>query len=240
MSPGTLQALGPQRWEATSIRRGDRMGQYSTRDRHFTVEFGSGTSWRVEVRDDVEIIEQGLRVGALEFRRNSESGAWLQQDAGPANPVELHRTVIEWDGAIAPFAAQLAWRREGTEVIEGRDATIWSLTLAPPPAVDGGEGGPSKQAMQQGIVTVPVALEGRIWIDDITHNRLRGEFVGRFLPAATATSKDDADEVHVEYRERRIPLSAAPEIGPPLIGTIRTPGQGRAEMLGRRAPTGGP
>lgn len=240
-SPGTLQLLGPQRWQSSFIRRGDRSGAFTTKDRHQEYLFGAQDSWSLVVRDDIEVIEEVRRVGAAMFRRHSTEAPWTRTAAGPPDPASLDRTLSAWDSALGPFEAQIAWQKAGTETLEERVTTLWLMSLAPAPAEGEGGAGPGLDAVRHGRTTLAVALEGKLWIDDLTGNRLKGSFVGRFLPLTAAGSTDAADEVVVEYEEQRTSLGAAPAIvipegdrildrsatRPPIEGPLKRPAGSR-------------
>ena len=84
-----------------------------------------------------------------------------------------------------------------------------------------------------GIVTTPVSLEGAIYVDMETGNRLLAEIEGRFVPRKAVGGGDLADEVLVSYRESRSLTGIPAEVSPPPARDIFDPLQAQSEASRR-------
>jgi hypothetical protein len=222
MSPGTLRALGPHVWDASLDVRGDRAGLYSSR------EVVSKLVWADLDRSLFEEIAGGrlnreIRIADDVWRLNAHDGQYRHTTEVGGTIIQL-RTLEFWDQAVAGFARQLAWQRLGADAIDGRPVTVWKLQLAPPPALDSSDlVSPSFAATRLGLATTPISLNGTVYVDDATGNRLLAEVSGRFVAAAMVGGRDPTDEVQVTYRERRSLTAVPPSVEPPDPETIFAP-----------------
>jgi hypothetical protein len=93
---------------------------------------------------------------------------------------------------------------------------VYRVRLGAPPAPDGALPMTPDQAQARLARSVtPLELEGRVYVDVETGNRLLAELEGRFVPFVTSTGHDLTDEVSVLYRERRSITPLPPDVVAP-------------------------
>ena len=90
-----------------------------------------------------------------------------------------------------------------------------------------------------GIVTTPVSLEGAVYVDVETGNRLLAELEGRFVPRKAVGGGDLADEVLISYRESRSLTGIPAEVKAPPARDVFDPleAQSEASQRARRQGT---
>lgn len=202
MSQGTLLALGPHSLEATLDRRGDKLGVVSSEERQHELIWMGLDSWRLTERLAGDVSREELQVGRTRYRRLPMSDNWVRSTL-PSDPEALRAGLDLWDQVIAPFGYQLGWRRMPDRDVQGRAARVYSLSLAPPEAV-GGLGASVEEARNlRAEVTTPLSIEGEVWVDVATGNRLWASLEGRYVPRVVVGGTDPTDEVLVRYEEKR-------------------------------------
>ena len=111
---------------------------------------------------------------------------------------------------------------------------VYRLRLVPVASLDGSIPlSPDRAATMMGIVTTPVSLEGAVYVDMETGNRLLAEIEGRFVPRKVVGGGDLADEVLVSYRESRSLTGIPAEVRPPPARDIFDPLQAQSEASRR-------
>jgi hypothetical protein len=233
-SVGTLRGLGPHLWEATYERRGDEQGLQPSRDSVARLVWADLDTYQFLQIDSGELVHDEIRLGRDIYRRHSDQEPYLLKKGVPGDSMILHRTMNMWQQAIAPFADQLAYERQDDGTVEGRAVRVYRLRLVPVPAVDvGGVVSPDKSATLMGIVTSPISLEGAVYVDVETGNRLLAELEGRFAPRASLGGGDLADEVLISYRESRSLTGVPAEVKAPSAGDVFDPALARSEAARR-------
>jgi len=233
-SAGTLRGLGAHLWEATYERRGDEQGLQPSRDAVAQLVWADLDTYQFLQIDSGELVHDEIRLGRDIYRRHSDQEPYLLKTGVPGDSMILHRTMSMWQQAIAPFADQLAYERQDDGTVEGRAVRVYRLRLVPLPAVDvGGAVSPDKSATLMGIVTTPVSLEGAVYVDVETGNRLLAELEGRFAPRASLGGGDLADEVLISYRESRSLTGVPAEIKAPLAADVVDPSLATSEAARR-------
>lgn len=106
-------------------------------------------------------------------------GSWREgQDAEP-HRLELRQSWNAWDQALEPYRGRIDYTDRGTEVVEGRNARRYGLSLAPlpAPAASPAKGGKSRKAKARAAAEDPqgdrlVSISGEVWVDEATAVRL--------------------------------------------------------------------
>jgi len=233
MSPGTLRYLGPHVWDASLEIRGDRGGLWPSQ------EVVAKLAWAGIDRSLYELVQNDrlqrvIRVDSQVWRLSTHDGKYRLRHDALGNSIILQRTLQLWDQAMTGFARQLAWRRVGTDTVDGRSCVVWRLELAPPPALDSTDPlSPDQAASRLGLPTEPLSLSGTVYVDESTGNRLLAEIEGRFIGRETVGARDPTDEVHVTYRERRSLTAVPPTVEPPPAEQVFVPRRPRPGAPGR-------
>ncbi len=234
ISAGTLRGLGPHVWEATYDRRGDKSGMQPSRDAVAQLVWADLDTYRFLQIDSGDVVHDEIRRGRDIYRRHSDQEPYLLKTGVPGDSMILHRTTRMWQQAIAPFADQLAYQRAEDGTVEGRAVRVYRLRMVPVPAVAGKElAAPERAATMMGIVTAPLSLEGAVYVDIETGNRLLAELQGRFVPRAMVAGGELADEVLVTYRESRSLTGVPVEIKAPPAEDVFDPREARSEASRR-------
>ncbi len=101
-------------------------------------------------------------------------------------------------------------------MIAARPVRVYRVSLGAPAAPDSAlPVDPDAAQRRAGRSTTPVALEGRVYVDVETGNRILAELDGRFVPFDAATGHDLTDEVLVTYRESRSITPLPPDVVAP-------------------------
>lgn len=232
MSVGTLRGLGAHVWEASLEIRGDAGGRFASR------ELVSKLIWSELDYWDFEEISAGTARGERQldrdhYRKQTNGGRWIKTQAPAGNALILQRSLQLWDQAVGGFGPQLAWRELGEDVLDGRPVRVLRAEIAPLPAPESPVPmPPAEAARRMGVATVPLELQGTVYIDLESGNRLLAELDGRFV-SRRLEEWEPADEVHVSFREKRTLTSLPPTIAPPPEEQIvqqqrrlRSPGTG--------------
>jgi len=215
-SPGTLQGLGPHLWEASFDRRGDKQGIQASRDSVARLVWAELDNYQYLQIDDGALVHDEIRLDRDVYRRTRDGSLYGLFRGMPGDSLILQRSLIAWEQAIAPFAAQLGYERQEDGVVEGRPVRVYRLRLTPRPTLATGAAvSPDTAANLMGIVTTPVSLEGQVYVDAQTGNRLLAELEGRYVPRGVVGGRDPTDEVLVTYRESRSLTGVPVEILPP-------------------------
>jgi hypothetical protein len=234
ISAGSLRGLGPHLWEAVYDRRGDEGGMQPSRDSVSQLVWADLDSYQFLQIDSGEVVHDEIRIGRSIYRRHAGDEPYLLKSGVPGDSMILHRTLNMWKQAIAPFADQLAYERGDDGTLEGRAVRVYRLRLVPVPAVRGAElVSPDRAATMMGIVTTPLSLDGMVYVDIETGNRLLAELEGRFVPTAVVGGGDLAEEVLVSYRERRSLTGVSAEIKAPPPADVVDPSVARTEAARR-------
>ena len=101
-------------------------------------------------------------------------GAWVRKDDAEPYRIQLRTTWNTWDQALELFADRIALTEQGADVVEGRSARVYAVSLAPLPELPPGTAARVRAAGQ------PVSLAGRVWIDEATAVRLQADVRGVF------------------------------------------------------------
>lgn len=228
MSPGTLRGLGSHLWEATLEQEGDEGGRYPTQEVTARLVWAELDVYSYEEFDAGRLRLQERRIDRDKFRRTSADAPWIKSLGTSGDSRVLGRTTALWSRALQPFDALAAWERMPDDVFESRPVRVYRIQLGAPPAPDGDLPMTPDQAQARlARGTTPVALEGLVYVDQETGNRLLAELDGRFVPFASATGHDVDDEVAVVYRESRSITPLPPDVLPPPAATVldRTAGR---------------
>ena len=238
-SPGTLRGLGSHVWEATYDRRGDRQGIHPSRestmslvwselDYYHFLDFGVAGDLRTEE----------IRLGPSLYRRTSAGAPYALLHGTPGDSIVLQGTLRAWESAISPFAEQVAFERREDEVIEGRPVRVYKVVLAPQVAPTGDtQLSPEAAGNLSGMAVTPLSLDGHVYVDIETGNRLVAELAGRYVPRRVIGGNDPTDEVLITYRESRSPTQLPPTIKAPPDSRVRDHTQPRTRLPGgRRGP----
>ncbi|MBJ92949.1 MAG: hypothetical protein CMP23_00590 [Rickettsiales bacterium] len=234
-SAGTLRSLGPHLWEATYDRRGDEQGIQPSRDSVAQLMWADLDTYQFLQIDKGEVVHDEIRLDREIFRRYDSDEPYSLTKGIPGDSMILHRTLGMWDQAISPFAEQLAYERVEDGTVEGRKVRVYRLRLVPVSAAPGSSPGtsPERAATLMGIVTTPVRLDGAIYIDVETGNRLLAELEGRFFPRRAVGGGDLTEEVLVSYRESRSLTGIPVEIRRPAPSAVIVPDTARTEAARR-------
>ncbi len=233
-SAGTLRSLGPHLWEATYDRRGDEQGIQLSRDSVARLIWADLDTYQFLQIDRGEVVHDEIRIGRDIYRRYSADDPYLSSKGVSGDSMILHRTLTMWDQAVAPFGEQVAYQRVEDGTVEGRAVRVYRLRLVPVASVDGvGTLSPERAATMMGIVTTPVSLEGAVYVDIETGNRLLAELEGRFVPRRVVGGGDLAQEVLVSYRESRSLTGIPAEVVAPSADSVVDPQKAQSEASRR-------
>lgn len=233
-SAGTLRALGPHLWESTYDRRGDEQGIQPSRDSVARLIWADLDTYQFLQIDKGEVIHDEIRIGRDIYRRYTADEPYLKGKGVPGDSMILHRTMGMWEQAIAPFAEQLAYERVDDGTVEGRAVRVYRLRLVPVASLEGSMSlSPDRAATMMGIVTTPLSLEGAVYVDVETGNRLLAELEGRFVPRRSVGGGDLAQEVLVSYRESRSLTGIPAEVVAPAETEILDPENVQSEEARR-------
>ena len=184
--------------------------------------------------DKGEVVHDEIRIRRDIYRRHAADEPYSSGKGIPGDSMILHRTLGAWDQAIAPFGEQLAYERVEDGTVEGRAVRVYRLRLVPVASIDGSLSlSPERAATMMGIVTTPVSLEGAVYVDMETGNRLLAELEGRFVPRKAVGGGDLADEVLVSYRESRSLTGIPAEVTAPPAKDVFDPLQAQSESSRR-------
>jgi len=233
-SAGTLRSLGPHLWEANYDRRGDEQGMQPSRDSVAQLIWADLDTYQYLQIDKGEVVHDEIRLGRDVFRRSAGDEPYSKGKGIPGDSMILHRTLGVWEQAIAPFGEQLAYERVEDGTVEGRAVRVYRLRLVPVASLDASVSlSPDRAATMMGIVTTPVSLEGAVYVDIETGNRLLAELDGRFVPRKAVGGGDLADEVLVSYRESRSLTGIPAEVKAPPAEDVFDPLQAQSEAARR-------
>jgi hypothetical protein len=221
MSPGTLLGLGPQTWVATFRREGDGTGRVGSQDISAKLIWSDIERFEFVEYDGEDLREHEIRLLGQRWRRTSAEAPWVLTQAPPPDALRLSSTTSLATESLNAFINQLAWERVGEEAVDGRPAVRWHLGLAPAPLPAGTDKpqGLREAAIRSGQQATPVSLDGDVWVDLATGNRLRGRWSGSYLPLGVRDEEFLA-EVKVSYEESRTLHDAPPLVTPPKEGKV--------------------
>jgi hypothetical protein len=220
-SPGTLRELGPHVWEAVYEVRSDAGGSVPSRETTMRLVWAELDHYESMTLESGELRGHTIRVGRDIWSKPRAGGPFFRSSGVPGDSRILFYTLQFWDQAFHFFESQAAWERLPDADVDGRPAHVYRITRAPAQAAESGlPESPEEAAARLGLPATLVALEGRVWIDAATGNRLVAEFEGRYVPRggsrpSSAADKDPTAEVHVSYRETRSLTPLPPQITPP-------------------------
>ncbi len=216
MSPGTLRGLGAHVWEATLSQKGDAAGHFGSREMAARLVWAELDVYDYEELVDGEVRVQERRIDREKWRRTSAEAPWVKSLGTSGDSLVLGRTTQPWTEAMQPFEDLATWERLPDELVEARPVRVYRVRLGAPPAPDGALPMTPDQAQARLARSVtPLELEGRVYVDVETGNRLLAELEGRFVPFVTSTGHDLTDEVSVLYRERRSITPLPPDVVAP-------------------------
>jgi len=92
---------------------------------------------------------------------------WDQRDDAEPHRLQLRSTWNTWDELLAPFQRSMKLVPDGDDIVAGRSASRYLLTLLPEDQ--------RPRAKAWGLQ--PVALEGTVWLDKATAVRLKAQIV---------------------------------------------------------------
>ncbi len=217
-SAGTLRGLGPHLFAATYDRRGDRQGVHPSRERNVRLVWAELDHYEfTEHREDDTLAVEEIRLDAELWRRTSSESDFKVSAGVPGDSLILERTLRYWDQTLAMFGEQVAYERLQDSTVEGRPVRVYRISLAPPVVPAGADGPVSIEdaANRAGMMVSPIALNGLVYIDIETGNRLLAELEGRYVPRRISGVPDPTDEVLITYRESRSPTQLPPTIAAP-------------------------
>lgn len=213
MSPGTMRGLGSHLWEATLEQKGDAGGRFGSREVTARLVWAELDLYEYEEIANGDVRLQERRIDSYKWRRTSLDAPWVKTRGTSGDSLVLGRTTRFWNEGLSPFRALATWERAPDEVIESRPVRVYRVRLGAPPAPDSAVPlTPDQAQTRMSRRITPVALEGRVFVDQETGNRLLAELDGRFVPFATSTGHDLTDEVSIVYRESRSITPLPPDI----------------------------
>ncbi len=234
-SPGTLRALGPHLWEATFEREGPSTGRFAATQQVSRLVWNDLDVYRYEEIANGQMLREERRIDRDVFRRQSVTAPWLKTRDVAGNSMILQRTLRLWNQALNAFGTQAVYERLEDSLIEGRPVRVYRLRLGPLAAPTAALPlTPEQAADRQSLVAEPLSLEGLVYVDEETGNRLLAEVEGIFVPRRPR----DAEEIRLIYRETRSITPLPPDIVPPE-GTIRDlsrPGAPRRPQTAGKTP----
>jgi hypothetical protein len=216
MSPGTLRGLGSHLWEATLEQKGDSDGHFGSKDVAARLVWAELDVYEYEELVNGSVRVQERRIDRDKFRRTSAEAPWIKTLGASGDSLVLDLTTMLWTQAMQPFEELAAWTRLPDEVIEARPVRVYRVSLGAPPAPDTDLPiSPDRAQLRSSRAITPVALEGRVYVDQETGNRLLAELEGRFVPFLASTGHDLTDEVSILYRESRSITPLPPDVVEP-------------------------
>lgn len=180
----SVEKLGPHRCTSTITRVDSRDGVAGAA--HVEVAEISWRDWdrfRLSRVMDGEPVSDVIVVGGKPWAREYD-GPWDARDDAEIFRVQLQSTWDSWDTALEPFGERITFTEVGRELIEGRWAHRFSVSLAPDPAAaTTAEGAPPKKEKKKERARrasfTPLTLTGTVWIDEISAVRLLAEVEGQ-------------------------------------------------------------
>ena len=184
----SVEKLGPHRCLSSIVRTDSRDGVAGAS--HTEVAEIAWRSWdrfRVTRVMDGQPVSDAIVVGGKPWAR-SYQGPWEAREDAETFRVQLQATWDSWDPAMEPFGERVAFTEVGRELIEGRWARKFTVTLGPDPeaAVATAAADPAappkkkkkkKVAHRSGFT--PVALSGTVWLDEQSAVRLLASVEGQ-------------------------------------------------------------
>jgi hypothetical protein len=163
----STEALGPHACTSIQTRVDRRAGtQVSQREETTKLRW---TSW-----DDFDFAsvvdgkpQTSVRVtGQTAMVRDGKSD-WRQRPDPEPYRAQLRATWNTWDATLEPFEGRVVLTSEGQEVVGGRSTQVYAVSLGPP-----------LERARARATTTPVALAGRVWLDEATAVRLKADITG--------------------------------------------------------------
>jgi hypothetical protein len=239
MSPGTLRGLGAHLWEATLDQKGDARGRFGSRFMTARLVWAELDVYDYEELVNGEVGLQERRIDRHKWRRTSAEAPWVKSLGTSGDSLILGRTTQPWSLAMQPFEELATWERLPDELVEARPVRVYRVRLGAPPALEGDVPlTPDQTQARMSRSTTPLSLEGRVYVDIETGNRLLAELDGRFVPFLSSTGHDLTDEVSIVYRERRSITPLPPDVVEPPPERVVDRTQPRQPQ--RRLPPGTP
>lgn len=233
MSPGTLAALGPHLWEVTWQLKGDQDGFWNTSNTTGRLVWAAVDEYRYERRRSGDLSKEEIRVANDVWRRGSEESRYTLTRALTGDSIILNETLRPWRQALAPLVDQIAYSRGEDTLIEGRTARVYRVQLAPQAAPRPGMAPEDASFLKPAVA---VAVQGVVYVDEITGNRLLAEIEARWIHRSKAQDHELLDQVYLTFRERRSLTPLPPDITEPAAEDVID----RSDSARRRAGLGYP
>ena len=164
----SVERLGPHRYVASATRTDTRQGR-AMADRAETVDIG----WESWDRFRYERVVNGSQTMSVivsdgtPYARHA-SGSWERKEDAEPYRVQLQSTWSLWDEALEIFGDRVELTLDGEDIVEGRRATRYQVSLRPLP-----EG-----AKLRASAFEPTSLSGLVWLDEATAVRLTARVEG--------------------------------------------------------------
>lgn len=168
----TVETLGPHRCLAKVTRKDTRAGVVvTTREEAVEIAWKDWDRFRYTRLSDGEPASEVIVAGGRAFAR-SRGGRWDEREDAEPYRVQLQSTWDTWDEAMEPFGDRVALKEVARELIEGRWARKFAVSLAPAP-----QGRPRGRAP----AFTPTSLSGAVWVDEVSAVRLLAEVEGTLV-----------------------------------------------------------
>lgn len=169
---------------------------------------------------DGEAVMSVTTVEGRPYVLRPDGGATRRDDAEPYR-IELRAGWDTWDQALSRFSAVTALTDQGSEVIEGRPARRFTVSLKAPPTEES-----PQQAERRAIIEreqgVARALSGTVWIDEATAVKLVADVTAEWAtgPRVETVTLKLARSAIGQPLDLRAPANAA---AAPLLPTEAPP-----------------
>lgn len=166
----SVETLGPHRTVASIVRTDLRDGaEVNSHESLLDLAWQDWDNFRVRRLVDGEPVSESVVVKATAWSSQAGGGWSRREDAEPYR-VQLQSTWNAWDDAFDTFRDRITLTEEGQEIIEGRRARRYAVSLTPL--------SPTAKAPRNSRRFEPVSLSGTVWIDEATAVRLVAQVEG--------------------------------------------------------------
>lgn len=192
----SVEKLGPHRCTSSITRVDSRDGK--TGAAHTEVAEIAWRSWsrfRFTRTLDGRLVSDAVVVDDKPWAR-AYDGPWEAREDAETFRVQLESTWDSWDTALEPFGERIVFTDAGRELIEGRWAQRYTVSLGPDPeaatagaapaspedpasATAGQRAAPKKKARAHRSGFTPLSLNGTVWIDEQSAVRLMASVEGQ-------------------------------------------------------------
>ena len=235
----SVDRLGPHSF-LTSITRSVQAPDEAARqtDEAVEIKWVDWTTFSYRRVVNGEAVMAVTTVQNIPYLTRPDGSAERRDDAEPYR-IELRSGWNTWDQALERFASRITLTDQGPDVVEGRPARRYAVSLTPPAAALSPKQA-DRQARQTRERGEPRSLAGQVWIDaatavklvaDVTGEWVRGDTVERVTLKMSASGIGQPIDLRAPEHATRAPLVPTESPNPPARGPAQ-----KAPARPKRAP----